>query len=129
MILYQIQELEKRLSNINIDDLFQATSMLWNEELLNDQFYGSALKFYILLSYSPVFCSEDPVRIFYNRYYWFLTFVEKYKLKNGDNAGLEQQVFKLLEEVDRIDSNIDWDIIEQLNNQAIQEVRSASLVL
>ncbi|NET58354.1 MAG: hypothetical protein F6K47_20030 [Symploca sp. SIO2E6] len=129
MILYLIEELEKRYSNIKIDDLLQGSSIPWDEELLKDQFYGNALKLYILLSYSPVFCSEDPVEIFYNRYYWFMTFVEKYKLKNGDDAGLEQQAFQLLEEVDGIDADLDWNILEQLNTQAIQEVRSPELLV
>ena len=127
MILYPIEELEKRLSNTEFDELLQASSTSWNEELLNDKFYGRALKLYILLSYSSVFSSEDPVLIFYNRYYWFLTFIEKYKLKNGDDAGLEQQAFKLLEEVEGIDGDLDWGIVEQLNSKVIQEVRSLAV--
>jgi|GEM_PF-2037398 len=127
MILYPIEELEKKLSNTEFNALLQASSTFWNKELLNDKFYGKSLKLYLLLSYSSVLSSEDPVLIFYNRYYWFLTFVEKYKLKNGDDAGLEQQAFKLLEEVDKIDGDLDWGIVEQLNSQVIQEVRSLAV--
>jgi len=129
MILYPIEELKKRLSETSIDELLQASYISWDEELLNDQFYGNALKLYILLSYSPFFCRENSVKNFYNRYYWFMTFVEKFKLKNGDDAGMEQQAFQLLEEVEGIDGTIDWAIVEQLNNQVIQEVQLPELLV
>ena len=55
-------------------------------------------------------------QIFYSRYYYFLSFVEKCKNIHGEDAGLDQQVFKLLEEGERV-GNIDWSIVERLNHQ------------
>lgn len=60
----------------------------------------------------------DPARSFYNRYYWFARFAALWQAAHGHDAGLEQQVFQLLE---RADFDIDWDVVQELDTRARQD--------
>lgn len=58
--------------------------------------------------------------LFYSQYYWFNKFVNRYIELFGPNAGLEQQLFKMLEHYNEyISENIDWDVIEKIDNGSI----------
>lgn len=52
---------------------------------------------------------------FYNAYYWFATFAERYQLKFGADVGVEQQVFQFLE---MAPSEVDWKIVAQIVEMA-----------
>jgi hypothetical protein len=60
----------------------------------------------------------DPARSFYNRYYWFARFAALWQAAHGHDAGLEQQVFQLLEQAD---FDIDWDVVQELDARAKQD--------
>jgi hypothetical protein len=61
----------------------------------------------------------DPARSFYNRYFWFVRFAALWQAAHGHDAGLEQQVFQLLEQVD---FDIDWDVVQELEARAKQHL-------
>lgn len=56
----------------------------------------------------------DREVIFYNQYFWFKRFVALKQTCNGFDAGLEQQLFKLLEQ---IDFEPNWDVIKYLDSK------------
>lgn len=57
-------------------------------------------------------------RIYYSMYYWFAQFSKRYREQVGADAGIEQEGFKLLEEMDyQLDEGIDWSIIEEIEQQ------------
>ena len=52
---------------------------------------------------------------FYNAYYWVLLCAIRLQARYGFDAGIEQEVFKLLE---RAPANVDWQLVEQINQTA-----------
>ena len=64
--------------------------------------------------------SKDAVALFYSRYYWFDRFKKRYITLYGDNAGLEQQAFKMLEHFSEYyPGELDWGFIERIDNGSI----------
>ena len=51
---------------------------------------------------------------FYNQYFWFKRFVKQHTAHAGPDAGLEQQVFQLLESAP---PGVDWSILEALDHE------------
>ena len=60
-------------------------------------------------------------QILYNRYYWIQKFSKLYGLTHGYDAGVEQQVFKVLESAD---CDVNWNVIQQLADLVEKEVGS-----
>lgn len=62
---------------------------------------------------------EIPIEdLLYSQYYWLAKYKNRYLSIVGYDAGLEQQVLKLAEEIDQqIEAGIDWTIIEQIENE------------
>lgn len=78
-----------------------------------DSLYGRPFKYYLLFTHWPSLLPKelDAEDVLYNRYYWFLRFSELHELKNGKDAGLEQQRFQLLEQAT---CDFDWNVIQQI---------------
>lgn len=113
----KLPEIELKLKESN-----QKFAIDWN-----DDFLGTAVRYYLLFTYWPsLLGAEDGEKkstlIFYNRYYWFYYFLRLYTMKNGKNAGLEQQAFQLLEESEGLDVGIDWSLIEKIQNDIEAEI-------
>ncbi len=82
---------------------------------------GEALAWALLFEHWPERVPGPPLdraESFYNRYFWFKRFAALQQKRNGPDAALEQQVFKLLEEVERLDVDPDWALIERLDAEA-----------
>ena len=58
----------------------------------------------------------DSESLSYSKYYWYTKFKNKYEEIHGFDAGIEQQQFKLLEELQQKFDNIHWDLIEKIDN-------------
>ncbi len=59
----------------------------------------------------------DPSCIYYSIYFWFVQFKKRYVALMGPDAGIEQQGFQLLEEIDQeLEESIDWGLIEAIEN-------------
>lgn len=115
-------QFDNLLKETDFQSLLEDKSILISSDDLNDPVYGEDLKIYYLLSFKPsIFSAKfSNQQVFYSRYYYFLSFVEKCKNIHGEDAGLDQQVFKLLEEGERV-GNIDWSVVESLNQQVKSE--------
>lgn len=54
--------------------------------------------------------------ILYSKYYWFSRFVDRYREIYGVNGGIEQEQFKIVEEIDHRVEDVDWEFVEKLDN-------------
>ncbi|AZK45326.1 hypothetical protein [Paenibacillus lentus] len=80
-----------------------------------------------LLAYYTFFKSNDagsvPLdkqSIYYSMYFWFAQFKERHFEVYGPDEGIEQEGFKLLEEIDyQLEEGIDWGLIEKIELKAI----------
>ena len=52
--------------------------------------------------------------IIYSKYYWFSRLAEQFFEVFGFDAGIEQQQFKIIEEMDSRIANVDWNFVERL---------------
>lgn len=59
--------------------------------------------------------NESLEVILYSKYYWCSRFKEKYIKLYGIDVGMDQQQYKIIEELDqRLNNGIDWKIIQVL---------------
>lgn len=65
------------------------------------------------------FGSLSNVKAFYNSYYWFLIFANRYQSKNGYDAGIEQGSFKMLEQMP---PDADWKVVEEIAEAASRQI-------
>lgn len=85
-----------------------------------DEHLQSLLNCYLLLTKHPDIVFEhlpgiSKKDLLYNRYYQFIKFKKEYRATHGDDAGMEQQAFQLLEEIEReLEDGIDWSVIEEI---------------
>lgn len=82
---------------------------------LNDELHVPPYLNYLVLTHLihrlPIKWREDRL-VFYNRYFWFVRFLRLYCKKHGQDAGLEQQTFQILE---TSTIEIDWQVIEAID--------------
>jgi hypothetical protein len=89
----------------------------------NDEYLQPLMNCYLLLTHYPEriinhFPAMSQNDLLYNRYYWFVKYKNEYQARCGYDAGLEQQAFKLLEEIDRVlKGEIDWAIIQKIDDE------------
>jgi hypothetical protein len=78
---------------------------------------GDALGWSLLFEHWPDLVSPPISReeAFYNHYFWMSRFATLKQRRDGYDAGLEQQVFQVLE---RADFDVDWGLVEQIHNEA-----------
>ena len=114
--------------NINPDIIFISNEILeknktgvdlWsdiNQELIEDDIMNNYLGNYLVLTlYPEKFSNESPLMIYYNRYYWFSKFYNRYsKLHTDDLLNIRQQEFKIIEVGERF-PDIDWTLMEQIS--------------
>lgn len=56
--------------------------------------------------------------ILYSKYYWSSRFIARYEDLYGLDVSIEQQRYKIIEEIERrISGDIDWEFIESLENE------------
>lgn len=82
-----------------------------------DKQLGEYLRNYILLEkFTDKFDNETTLNLFYNKYYFFLSYSYTIQKNIGFDAGIEQQEFKILEEGEQF-TDIDWAVIEDISNR------------
>lgn len=98
---------------------------LIRQDLIDSKFKWSGyLKKYLYLTYAKNAIDEIPVETVYiSRYFWFDLFYHYYKKDCGIDAGIEQQIGLLIEDMcNNIKySNFDWNILEQIHNKILNE--------
>ena len=80
---------------------------------------GDALGWSLLFEHWPELVPGSPLdheNAFYNRYFWFKRFAMLKQKRDGYDAGLEQQVFQMLEHAD---FDVDWALMALLDAQAV----------
>ncbi|WP_278638216.1 hypothetical protein [Capnocytophaga sputigena] len=59
----------------------------------------------------------NVAELYVNRFYWFKKFYYDYSKTEGNDAGIEQQITILLEEMaNDLPNDFDWSIIEEIHN-------------
>ncbi len=104
------------------DELITRLAQLTPSRELEEGEAGDALGWSFLFEHWPELVPGPPLNpenAFYNRYFWFRRFATLQQ-KRGSDAGLEQQVFQMLEHADL---DLDWELLEQIDAEA-QDVPS-----
>lgn len=64
--------------------------------------------------------NESVETILYSKYYWSSRYKERYMELFGSDASVEQQQYKILEELDqRISGGVDWNIIKLIEENNV----------
>lgn len=107
----------KMLSSVK-NELYARIAQLSPRVLLEAGDVGEALAWSLLFEHWPDLLpgsSIDREVVFYNQYFWFKRFATLKQERDGYDAGLEQQVFQLIEQPN---FELDWELIEQLDTEA-----------
>ncbi len=113
MKLLKEDEIRQFISDEELRALYNATI---EDSVLNEWFAR-----FSFLRLSVHTLPENKSSIYYSMYYWFIQFKKRYVALMGPDAGIEQQGFQLLEEIDQeLEESIDWGIIEEIENLCIQ---------
>lgn len=109
-------KLAKDLETGEILHQLNAKGVKANEDLLQSDYLSEPLKNYLLLSYLPelVEYPKEELDLFYGKYYWLSNFLGKHKKMFGADEGLEQQLFKLAEEAEQANLDVDWNLVEEI---------------
>lgn len=96
---YLLAKLEmKKLTNISKERFLCCYQILLDEEIVSE------------------FSVTD---LYISRYYWLKKYYNFYKKSFGDDAGMEQQIGKLIEEMcNKFEPQFDWNIIEKVSKMA-----------
>lgn len=57
--------------------------------------------------------------ILYSKYYWCTQFKNRFSIMYGKDAGIEQQQYKIIEEIEQRVTNIDWHLIQFIDEGKI----------
>lgn len=119
-------KLKSKLDKLELAKALESRGVKVNTDLLFDNYLSNALENHMYLTYLPdlVESPTDSLNRFYSRYYWLSNFIEKYKKKFGQDAGLEQQLFKLMEEAEHENLIVDWNLVERVQNEAVTAANS-----
>lgn len=108
----------------SIDDakvlsLLDSKGVRLDEDLLTNDYLSEAVKNHLILNHLPeiVEAPKNKLDLFYSKYYWLSAFNEKHKKLFGEDAGLEQQLFKLCEEAESSKLEVDWNLVEKIEEE------------
>jgi hypothetical protein len=88
---------------------------------VEDRHYGADFVRYLLLTHWPRLVGVEfrgDNQLVYNRYYWFCRFVRAYERMNGQDAGLQQQAFQILE---HCSEPVDWELVSEIESRVKEE--------
>ncbi|MCM3042562.1 hypothetical protein M3201_23180 [Paenibacillus motobuensis] len=87
---------------------------------IKDTRLNELLAYYTFFKSNAGLVSLDKQSTYYSMYFWFVQFKERYFEVYGHDEGIEQEGFKLLEEIDyQLEENVDWGLIERIELKAI----------
>lgn len=96
---------------------------IYTEHLFDGEGYSICLRNYLLWNYFGFSITDNLETFYLNKYYWFLKFYFKYKLIKGEDAGIEQQISQLIEEIFNKIPNMDWKHLENINIEIENETK------
>lgn len=87
----------------------------------NDRDLNKRLNYYFLLEEKEKELQElvglSLECILYSKYYWFTKYKEKCRALYGMDAGIEQQQYKIIEEISQRLIEVKWELIEEIENE------------
>lgn len=114
-----------KIVNENFFDLLDKKKVLieiidkysYNENMIFSSYQWSKdLQMYLFLTYIGN-DKMNVVELYVNRFYWFKKFYYDYSKTESNDAGIEQQITILLEEMaNDLPNDFDWSIIEEIHN-------------
>lgn len=64
------------------------------------------------------FTGKSDEAIIYTKYFWCTAFIKRFEKLHGSDAGLEQQRYEILEELETLPHNmVDWAVIESIDGK------------
>lgn len=87
----------------------------YENQILNS-IYNYCLLFFCKETEVIVLTREPLEVILYSKYYWFTQYMKKHNEINGYDAGIEQQKLKLIEELEQRLENVDWDLLQKIDD-------------
>jgi hypothetical protein len=114
----------KILKENQLDNIIRSLNFIDAEaDKVEDQILSRFLKYVHVLGTSQeniknVIGSLNIEDLFYSKYYWFKQFKERYFKLYGHDEGLEQQSYKMIEEYTHFTKEIDWETVEQIENNS-----------
>lgn len=102
----------------NIEELLVKTRYIYRKQY-NDIELNRLLNYWCFFEEKEMMIqeltNESLEVILYSKYYWCSRFKEKYIKLYGIDVGMDQQQYKIIEELDqRLNNGIDWKIIQVL---------------
>ncbi len=87
----------------------------YENQILNS-IYNYCLLFFCKETEVIILTREPLEVILYSKYYWFTQYMKKHNEINGYDAGIEQQKLKLIEELEQRLENVDWDLLQKIDD-------------
>ncbi len=87
----------------------------YENQILNS-IYNYCLLFFCKETEVIILTKEPLEVILYSKYYWFTQYMKKHNEINGYDAGIEQQKLKLIEELEQRLENVDWDLLQKIDD-------------
>ncbi|WP_231559661.1 hypothetical protein [Bacillus sp. UNC322MFChir4.1] len=86
-------------------------------KITSDEMLKGFCDYYDFLSrnVANLMAKETKHKIMYSKYYWYTKYKKRYFEVYGYDAGIEQEEFKLLEELENeLEDGVDWSIIQEI---------------
>jgi hypothetical protein len=117
-------KLKEFIDNDKLVNLLDSKGVKIDKDLFQNKYISESLTNQLILRYLPEFL-ESPkgkTELFYGKYYWMTAFNTKYKKLFGDDASLDQQLFKLCEEAEQEKLDVDWQTVESIEKEAVMNI-------
>ncbi len=117
-------KLKEFIDNDKLINLLDSKGVKIDKDLFQNKYISESLTNQLILRYLPEFL-ESPkgeTELFYGKYYWMTAFNTKYKKLFGDDASLDQQLFKLCEEAEQENLDVDWQTVESIEKEAVMNI-------
>ena len=103
-------ELEKMISARN--------DCRFNRGEISDETLRKFLNYYDFINNNnlELMSQDGKSSVMYSKYYWFTKYRKRNDEIHGYNAGIEQEGFKLLEEIESELGEVDWTLIQKIEN-------------
>ncbi|CAM4456855.1 MAG: hypothetical protein E7L01_00345 [Paenibacillus macerans] len=107
MRILKEEEIKKYISDEELQNFYN--------DSINDAHLNELLAYYSYLKNNVSAIPLDKQSIYYSIYYWYVQFKERYFQVYGHDSGIEQEGFKLLEELDyQLEDGVNWGLIEKI---------------
>lgn len=103
----------------NIDEVLVEAGYEYIEKYPDSQLNSFYNYWYFLDEYEKELYTTKNISldvILYSKYYWLSRLADQFHEVYGFDAGVEQQQFKIMEELDQRIDNVDWNFVEKLKS-------------